>query len=70
VLDYRFAGEDDVLGRVELGAAGDLVAVVLLRGGGLVERLRTKGRWMYSLDILAATSLFGRHDDDRCLLGQ
>jgi len=29
VLDYGFAGQDDVLGCMELGAAGDLVTVVL-----------------------------------------
>lgn len=32
MLDYRFAGEDYVLGCVKLGAAGDLVAIVLSRG--------------------------------------
>jgi hypothetical protein len=34
VLDYGFAGEDYVLGCVQLGAAGDFVAVVLGMGEG------------------------------------
>jgi hypothetical protein len=82
VLDDGLAGEDDVGGAVEEGAAGDFVASVLQGGGvmvnmiigreGLVEG-RGDGR-TYSLDVFAASGAFRRHveehHDESCQLLQ
>ena len=52
VLDYAFAGEDDVFGAEDGGAAGDFVAglLVVVR----LDGLREKSVVTYGLDVFAS----------------
>lgn len=65
-LDYRLAAEDDVLGAVDLGTSGDLVACVL----GLVSSVLWivyGGGWRggtYCFYVFAFCSFWWRHFED------